>query len=142
MARTPTDLADRLGKRRALTCLALAVVFFMSQSASLDLTPGNPLPHLYSEAWYLWAALFFLLLVLATAVVRPRSVLGILNDEGTLDHRRRALGAGFWGAIATCGALWFITEPITGSEVARLVVTIAGSTALLRFGWLEWRSFR
>jgi hypothetical protein len=142
MPRTDADVAERLTRRRAVTCLLLAVAFFLSQGASLETTPDNPLPPLYSEAFYFWVALFVLLLVLATGLFRGPGVRAMLNDESTLDHRRRALGVGFWAAIATCTLLWLTTEPLTGSEAARMVVTVSGSVALVRFGWLEWKSLR
>lgn len=141
-ARTEVDVADRLARRRAVTCLVLSVVFFCAQAASVDLTPDDPLPPLYSEAFYLWVAMFVLLLLLATGLFRGRAIRAMLNDEGTLDHRRSALGVGFWAAISTCTLLWLTTEPITGSEASRFVISIAVSAALLRFGWLEWRSLR
>ena len=140
--RTDTELADRLARRRAIVCLVLAVIFFFAQAASIDLTPDGPLPPLYSEAFYLWTATLLLLLVLATGLFRGPAIRSMLNDEVTIDHRRRALGVGFWAALAMAALLWGTTEPITGGEASRLIVTIAISAALLRFGWLEWKSLK
>jgi hypothetical protein len=143
MARaTDVHIADRLAKRRALTCLLLSGVLFLSQGASIDLTPSEPFPALYSEAFYLWLATLALLLVLATGRFRAPAVRAMVNDDATVDHRRRALGVGFWAALATSAVIWCIAEAVTGAEASRLIVTVAACAALLRFGWLEWKSLR
>src|SRR5918997_3215763 len=126
-ARTDAEIADRLAKRRAWTCVVLAFVFFAAQAASIELTPDDPLPPLYSEGFYFWVATLVLVLVLATGLLRGPAVRAMLNDESTMDHRRRALAAGFWGALAMSTLLWATSEPVTGGEAARLIETIAVS---------------
>jgi hypothetical protein len=84
------------------------------------------------------------LLALGNGLLRGGAVRGILNDETTLDHRKRAMALGFWAAIATAFlvfALSFI-EPISAREGSRLIVTLTIATALLRFGMLERRALR
>jgi hypothetical protein len=140
--RTNANVADRAAKSRAVVCVALSVALFMSQAASLD-SPGNSvLPPVRSEAFYLWAATLLLALMLAAANLHGRAVREMLNDEGASSHRLRALGVGFWSALVTSALVWSVSEPLTGAEGARLIVTVAASAALLKFGWLEWRSLR
>jgi len=68
----------------------------------------------------------------------------VLNDETTIDHRRRAMALGFWGALGTAFAVYILSffEPVTVREGVRLVITFAIALALLRFGTLERRALK
>ena len=138
------DISDRLSARRAQACIALAVVFVSAQAASFS--PGgfdnSAQPH--EAAWTLWAATLLLLLVLASGLLRPPGVRQMMSDETTVDHRRRAFVAGFWGCVGASLIVFLVDlgEQISGGEAARLIVTFATASALIRFGQLERRALR
>jgi cation transport ATPase len=140
-----SDLAERLARRRARVATVMAVYFMVTQAISFpgDIVLNRPgIVHLIG--WVGWAAALLVLLALGNGLLRGGAVRGILNDETTLDHRKRAMALGFWAAIATAFlvfALSFI-EPISAREGSRLIVTLTIATALLRFGMLERRALR
>ncbi|MFA5966739.1 MAG: hypothetical protein WC804_22205 [Sphingomonas sp.] len=140
-----SDLAERLARRRARVATVMAIYFMATQAISFpgDIVLNRPgIVHLVG--WVGWAAALLVLLALGNGLFRGGAVRGILNDETTLDHRKRAMALGFWAAIATAFlvfALSFI-EPISAREASRLIVTTTIATALLRFGTLERRALR
>ncbi|CAN5486402.1 hypothetical protein BH10PSE14_BH10PSE14_29640 [soil metagenome] len=140
-----SDLAERLARRRARVATVMAVYFMATQAISFpgDIVLNRPgIVHLIG--WVGWAAALLVLLALGNGLFRGGAVRGILNDETTLDHRKRAMALGFWAAIATAFLVFALTfiEPIAAREASRLIVTLTISVALLRFGMLERRALR
>lgn len=138
-----TDLAERLARGRARAATAMAVIFVTSQGASFSgNAPLNRPQTLHLAAWTVWAIALLVFLAWGGGLLRGRQVRGLLNDEGTIDHRRRAMTAGFWGAIGTAFLVYGLTfiEPVSGRDATRLIVTFAVAAALLRFGALERRA--
>ncbi len=144
MGRSDIDLAERVVRRRAWAAILLGALFMLSQALSLGDPPLGSSEVTHLAAWFLWAAAFALFLGWSTGLFRGRTLMGLINDEGTIEHRRRALGTGFWSAvIAAFMAYWAsFYEPIAVRDACRLIVTFAAAPALIRFGWLELRALR
>ena len=135
--------ADRLVRRRARVATVLGIVFLTTQAASVDrLDPVTRPGALHIGAWTLWAAALLVFLVAGGGLWRGARIRGLLNDESTVDHRRRALTTGFWFAVLTALLIYGLTfvEPVGGREATRLIVTFAVAAALIRFGMLERRA--
>ena len=137
-------LAERMVRRRAAIAIGLGVAFTVAQAASL----GDPVigrqQVLHLGAWFLWTATLLAFLAWGSGLFRGRALAGLVNDETTIDNRRRALGTGFWGAM-TAAFLAFSAsfyEPVAVRDACRLIVTLAAAPALIRFGWLELRALR
>ncbi|MDB5675818.1 MAG: hypothetical protein JWM65_2800 [Sphingomonas bacterium] len=140
-----SDLAERIARKRARVATVMAIIFVTSQAASFhDDVPLNRPATLHLAAWTVWAVALLVFLVWGGALFRGRQVRGILNDESTVDHRRRAIELGFWAAIGTAFLVYGLTfiEPVSGREATRLIVTFGVAFALLRFGMLERRALR
>ena len=140
-----TDLADRIAWGRARAAPVMAMVFVASQGASFrDELPLNRPQTLHLAAWIVWAAALLMFLAVGGGLFRGARIRALLNDETTLDHRRRALAFGFWGAMGTAALIYVLTffEPLSAREAVRLVVTDGVALALLRFGTLERKALK
>ncbi|MDB5676953.1 MAG: hypothetical protein JWM65_3935 [Sphingomonas bacterium] len=140
-----SDLAERLTRRRARIATTMAIIFVVSQGASFhDDVPLNRPQTVHLAAWAVWAFALLMFLAWGGSLFRGRQVRGLLNDESTIEHRRRAMATGFWAAIGTAFLVYGLTfiEPISGREATRLIVTFGVAFALLRFGALERRALR
>jgi hypothetical protein len=82
------------------------------------------------------------LLAVGGGLLRGQSVRALMNDESTIDNRRRAMVAGFWATVLSAFALYAITfyEPMSAREVIRLLLSAAVGASIIRFGILEQRS--
>lgn len=136
------DYAETLSLRRAWLAIGLGVVFVLSQVASL----GDPalgagtVAHL--GAWIAWAAVLGLFVAWGTGMLGDRRLTRLLNDESTIEHRRKATEAGLRGALAAAFVLYAATfyETISARDACRLLVTATVAPTLIRFGWLELRA--
>lgn len=136
------DRIEQRSLRRAWIAIGLGVVFVLSQLASL----GDPslgfatVAHL--GAWIAWAAVLTVFVAWGTGVLGGRRLARLLNDESTIEHRRKASEAGLRGALAAAFIVYAATfyETIPARDVCRLLVTATVAPALLRFGWLELRA--
>jgi hypothetical protein len=77
-------------------------------------------------------------------LARTPAMRAAVYDESTIEHGRRAFALGFWTALAVCGGYWIASlyAAIGGPEVARAVITLSVSIALIRFAMLEMRALR
>ena len=140
-----TDLADRIAWGRARAATVMALVFVAAQAGSFsDDLPLNRPQTLHLAAWIVWAAALLMFLAWGGGLLRGKRIRALLNDETTLDHRRRALALGFWGAMGTAALVYGLSfyEPISARMAVRLVVTFSVALALLRFGTLEKKALK
>lgn len=139
-----TNLADRIAWGRARAATVMAVVFVTAQAVSFPDAPLNRPQTIHLAAWIVWAAALLFFLAFAGGLLRGAKIRALLNDETTLDHRKRAMALGFWGAIGTAALVYAISfyEPISARGGARLIITIAIAIALLRFGTLERKALK
>jgi len=136
--------ADRLVLRRAWCALLVGLLFLLAQLASLGDPPLGSGDALHLAAWMAWCGLFAGFVVWATGIAGPRGLFALLNDEGSVAHRLRALQLGFCGALLAAGLVYTASfyETVSARDACRLIVSAAITPALLAFGWLELRSLR
>jgi MFS family permease len=140
------EQADYLSRRR-FRLLPFMVILFMSQQAiglsHLDDGMGN-VEHLRLTAWLLFSALLLATLFTGGFWSSRKEIRALIDDEGTRENRRRALGTGFVATMLTGVAAYVISffEPLGGREVAHLMIMVAIGAALLAFSHAERRALR
>jgi len=146
MTTETTELAHQLAWRRARIATPMAIVFAISQAGSFpaDNATLNRPQIFHLVAWGVWAVALLVFLLGGFGMFRGARVRALLNDETTLDNRRRALALGFWGAILAAIGMYALTfaAAISARDATRLIITIAIVLALLRFGMLENRALK
>ena len=136
-------LAEKLTLRRARVSIILGIFFLATMASSLGVDfPANRPQTVKLAAWIIWAAALLFLLGAGGGLFRGKVVRSLMNDESTIDNRRRAMVAGFWATVLSAFVLYAITfyEPISGREVIRLLLSAAVGASIIRFGILEQRS--
>jgi hypothetical protein len=138
------DDADKRSLRRAWIAIGLGMVFVLSQLASLGDPPLGAATVAHLGAWIAWVVVLAVFLAWGSGVLGGRRLARLLNDESTVEHRRRASEAGLRGALAAAFIVYAATfyETIPARDACRLLVTATVAPALLRFGWLELRALR
>lgn len=136
------DHADKRSLRRAWIAIGLGVVFVLSQLASLGDPPLGAATVAHLGAWIAWAVVLGVFMAWGSGVLGGHRLARLLNDESTIEHRRKASEAGLRGALAAAFIVYAATfyETIPARDACRLLVTATVAPALLRFGWLELRA--
>jgi hypothetical protein len=138
-------LAEKLTRRRARVSTVLACFFLLTMATSLGTdVPLNRPETVKLAAWVFWAAALLFLLATGGGLGRSASVRGLMNDDTTVENRRNAMVAGFWGTVVTAFGLYAISlyAPVSGRDAIRLMLSAAVATSVLRFGVLERRSLK
>lgn len=141
---TTPDRVDRLQRRRTRITFVQFALFAAWQGNFLALhaPPERTVEGVKLSAYVVWCVVLMLFMATGGAWLQPREVRRILNDESTLEHRRRSTSLGFWvaltAALACYGAnmIW----PLTAFDVSHAVLSSGLGMALLRFGFLERRA--
>jgi succinate dehydrogenase hydrophobic anchor subunit len=135
------ERAERAGKRRARVVTVAAAIFLLAFAVSQD--GGRSLDLVKMLAWAGWAIVLLIILAGGGGWILSRGVRRLMNDDVTQDNRRRALGVGFWVALAAAAILFVIDryKPFPAQEASRLILTFAIAAALLWFGHLERRAY-
>jgi cation transport ATPase len=136
-------LAEKLTLRRARGSIISGIFFLvmMARSWGVDFPVNRP-GTIQLAAWIIWAIALLLLLAAGGGLLRGKAVRSLMNDESTVDNRRRGMIAGFWATVLSAFALYAISfyEPVSGREAIRLLLSAAVGTSIIRFGILERRS--
>lgn len=143
MSSDDVALAEKLTRRRARVSIVLGIFFLMTMATSMGVDfPANRPQTLKLAAWLVWAAALLFLLAAGGGLLRGKMVRHYMNDDTTIDNRKRAMVAGFWATVVSAFALYFISyfEPLSGREVIRLLLSAAVGASIIRFGILEQRS--
>jgi hypothetical protein len=145
MART-TSSADieRLQRRRTRLAIFQGLLFVIWQVNFFADVDGRAVSYVKFGAYFVWLLLLLAFLATGGSWAYPRDARAILNDETTVEHRRRAIIAGFWAAMATALGLQVLSlfEALPAGQALHYVLTLGVGTALLAFGILERRAQR
>lgn len=118
----------------AAVLLIIGFLGFGDEASSMD-------PVLRHASW--GVMIFFWLIILATGgwLRLDKRIRSVMNDEGSLANRSKALQAGFWVAMALGLALYFASFEwqLSVREGLRMLIDVAIAAALLRYAWLEMR---
>jgi hypothetical protein len=146
---TPAERAERIQKRRTRIMLIEAVLFFGWQISFLAQGQSDSAPGLFLRKFggilsIVWVAVLLLLVGAGGAwFVRPE-VRALLEDETTLAHRRAALAAGFWAAMAAAMAVDIVAqfETVSSLVVLHVILSVGVAVPLGHFAVLERRAAR
>jgi len=150
-AHSAIQLAERLTRRRVRVLYVLAIYFLISQSAAVGRSGKlgswdsmRTVDTIQISAWLAMAVALLVLLFTGGGFFRSAEVRAMINDEGTRDHRRRALALGFAAAMATCIVVYFLSlfEPVGGRAAIHMVMTVGIASALIAFATFERRALR
>ncbi len=143
MPQSVTELADRLGRRRARMFPLLGLLFIVQQTAYWSHGDGTRAVDVVRlGAWAAMGSVLLLVLCTGGFWFRSAEVRAMLNDEVTRANRARALSTGFVAAIAS-GILLYVLQAVTAftaGEALHLTVSAGLIAALMRFGALERRA--
>jgi len=138
---------ERLQRRRTRLMFVQGLFFLFWQvnyfaTSPAELNGGNNANHVKVAAYLVWALVLLAFLGTGGGWWAPRQVREILNDEVTIEHRRRGIELGFWGAMGATVVCYAINlfEPLSTRVVIHAVLSMGVTAALLRFGWLERRA--
>jgi protein-S-isoprenylcysteine O-methyltransferase Ste14 len=143
MSTEDITLADKLTRRRARVSIVLGVLFLASMATSMGVEPPLNRPQTVQlAAWIVWAAALLFLLAVGGGLTRGKSVRALMNDDSTIDNRRRAMVTGFWATVFTAFVVYGISfwDPVSGRDAVRLLLSAAVGASVIRFGILEQRS--
>jgi hypothetical protein len=138
---------ERLQRRRTRLVFIQAIFFLIWQVTYFsieqpDYDVARTVSHVRVGAYIVWAVLLLAFIGTGGGLAWSREVKAILNDETTIEHRRRALSLGFWAAMGSAIGCYVVAlfEPVGSQEVIHIVLSAGIATALLNFGFLERRA--
>jgi len=147
-ARSVSEKADYLSRRRARMLPFLAIIF-LSQQATFFSTVNSPAPHsAYAVKISAWLVLSIVLLAALSTKgfwLQPREVRDLIDDENTRANRNEAMRWGFQFSMAAAVAVYastFFDEALSARDAVHIVMTVGLAVALIRWGVLEKRAHR
>jgi len=142
----PVETADRLSRKRAWLAGIATLGFAAVQAVTrpVFVSGSNSAVHPKFTMWALNAVILLALLATGGCVLRGAGIRSLINDEVSTMHRRTAVAAGFWVAMAASLCMYFAPDVVglSARQAAYLVVTCSTVAALLTFSYLEVRSHR
>jgi uncharacterized membrane protein len=147
MPSTTAEKAEYLSQRRARMLPALAVIF-LSQQATYFSTASTPGPHsaetVKISAWLVLSILLLAALATKGFWFQPKEVRDLIDDENTQANRNHAMRSGFLFSMGAAIGVYVLTmfEPMTAREATHINMTTGIATALIQWGFLEWRAHR
>jgi hypothetical protein len=136
---------DRIARRRAWGARLMAGALLTTAVHDIGAMRGYANGGFSFASEVVWMTVILLFLLFAGGgLVRTAAMRAALYDESTIEHGRRSLAFGFWGALLACGVSWVLSReiPISGPEVARVVVTYSIAMVLLYFANLEMKALK
>ena len=142
MTMTRIERAEKLSAIRMIIFYLLGIVMIISAVMMFDHSGTAFLAPLI--CWVVMAVLASLNLTPWATRWRAGSLSTLLDDEGTQLHRRMSFEVGFWATICCSTALMVTSSfvPLQASDIARLILSVALSSALISFATLEWLATR
>jgi MFS family permease len=141
------ELADRVSRKRATGTAVAAGAFLLIQLIARPFFSSMGSVDARAADVWMWSANAIALLIgLATGgrLAQRREVRALVNDEVSRQHHKTAMMIGYWVAMVTAMALYFIpaARDLNARETVYLIVTPSAGIPLLVFSWLEFRSLR
>ena len=136
---------ERVARRRAWGARLMAGVLLTTAMHDIGAIHGYANGGFTFASEVMWIAMILAFLLFAGGgLVRASAMRAALYDESTIEHGRRSLAFGFWGALLACGVTWVLSYKLSigGPEVARAVITYSVAMALVQFATLEAKALK
>lgn len=136
------ELGESKARKRA--CLLLLLALSLIVSAIVNFGNTGVSAGARNSTWFVLVAAVALNLTRLPYALPGNPLGAILNDETTQMFRLRSLATGFWMSIVATLVIFIVTAfiPLSGMDVARIIVTTALVTSLVSFAVLELRACR
>lgn len=137
---------ERLQRRRTRLAMVQGAFFLIWQAnffvASPHMEVVRTVDRVRVISYLIWAVLLLLFLATGGGFLYSPEVRAVLNDESTIEHRRKAQTAGFWAAMLAAVAAYAaaLFESYPPVYAVHAVLTAGLSVALLVFARLERRA--
>jgi hypothetical protein len=138
---------ERLQRRRTRLLFMQAIIFLLWQTSFFarplrEAATARGVDHVKIGAYIVWAAALVLFVATGGGYIQPKAVRRVLNDELTIDHRRRAMTAGFLASMMAAVICYFIDQflGMPAGVAIHTILTVGVAAALLRFAMLERRA--
>jgi hypothetical protein len=145
--RPSAEKIERLQRRRTRLLTFQALVFLLWQTTYFSVADRSSevirtVDHVKIGAYIVWAAVLLLFLATGGGYIQPKEVRAVLNDELTIDHRRRAMTLAFLASMGAAVAVYLVNqfEPLSAGDAIHAILTVGVFTALVRFAMLERRA--
>lgn len=137
------ELAHHLSRRRARLLPIMVMLFITQQATGLSHIgdPGHGAESLRLTAWLALSIVLLLTLFTGGFWFTRKEVRALIDDEGTRENRRRALGHGFVATMLTAVVAYVVSfyKPLGGREVVHLIMMVGIGAALFTFARAERR---
>jgi hypothetical protein len=142
--RQAVEIADRMSRKRAVVVAAAAAAFLAVQVVARPFFVAAPDAASPTQVnfWALNALVLLLALATGGGLLNRRQLRVLVNDEISRAHRRSAIIAGYWVAMAAAMGLYVLQgyHAFTGREVVYIIVSSSLLVALFAFSYLEYRA--
>lgn len=147
--RSASQIAERISRRRGRVLFIQGLMFILWQCSFYAWGATGDSDRLVSQvkisAWVVWVLALMLLMSTGGGWFRSREVRRLINDEVSIDNRRRGQQAGFYGAVLGGLAVYAINqyvEPISTLDAIHAILSVGAGAAILRYAMLERRGER
>lgn len=147
--RSAAQIAERVSRRRGRILFTQGLIFLIWQGTyyawGSTLQGDRLVDHVKISAWVAWVLVLLLMMATGGGLFRGREVRRLINDEGSVDNRRRGQEAGFFAAILGGLAMYGINqyvEPVSALDAIHAILSVGVGVAMLRYGMLERRAER
>lgn len=137
------EIADRKSRQRAMLFALAAVIFLFVEILTHPAFDNAAYAHGWrAYAWAFNALLLLLCLGGGGGILNSTQIRALIQDDVAISNNRAACTLGFWVAMITGLVLYCLPafQWFSGRQVCFVVVTLATTSAMLRFSWLEYRA--
>lgn len=144
------ERAEQMGRMRLVLMALVAILLLVILAYAPDATAPDDRPFGVAQSLLFATIALGAAVVLATGggLAHPRAIRSLLNDEVARANRSRALGSGFWVALAIALVGYLGSIPgsglpqVTAHGLALTILLGSEAAALAHFVWLEAAAYR
>jgi len=147
--RSAAQIAERVSRRRGRVLFTQSLMFILWQASFTAWGSAGAGDRLVDQvkisAWVVWVLGLMLLMSTGGGWFQSREVRRLINDEVSVDNRRRGQQAGFYGAVLGGLVVYAINqyvEPVSTLDAIHAILSVGVGAAILRYGMLERRGDR
>lgn len=144
-----SEIAERVSRRRGRMLMFQGLLFILWQGSfyAWGAAADGPrlVDHVKVSAWAVWILALLVLMATGGGWFRSREVRRLINDEVSVDNRRRGQQAGFFASVLGGLGVYAVNqyvEPVSALDAIHATLSIGIGVAILCYGMLERRGDR